>query len=185
MHQDEPNVKRPKIKSECTRETRMRTILFSSEHNNATLSNCESNESCGDVSSEKAPNVCEDVVDFMTNFNTKPASEQQQSTEESNHHEREVATFISDQKHIDELPVELLVLIFDYLSLGDLCAIRQTNKQWRQIAGYLFQQNYSTVQSLYGYKKKHAFIQLIRNICIGSLSDFPHFLDKKPDFQQQ
>lgn len=108
------------------------------------------NEIRADSTIGRSQNVCDNVGVFIANSSTKSATVEQRSTEESDQHEREVATLVSDQKHIDELPVELLIDTFVYLSIEDLCAIRQTWKKWRQTAANCFQHNYSKLEVNYG-----------------------------------
>lgn len=156
-------------------------IWFSLEHNNITSSTSESIKIRGDLTIEK-PNVNNDVGVFTANFNTES---EQMSTEESDHHERGAVSLVSGPKHIDELPVELLIDAFDYLPLRDLCAIRQTSKKWRQLAGYCFQLNYSrTLVHCRTTENVHAFTQVIRRISIHQTYQLKIFLDKKPNFQQ-
>lgn len=152
------------------------------------------NEIRADSTIGRSQNVCDNVGVFIANSSTKSATVEQRSTEESDQHEHEVATLVSDQKHIDELPVELLIDTFVYLSIEDLCAIRQTCKKWRQIAANCFQHNYSKLQVDYVNGRivirsrcrvrLDAFIQLVRKIVIHELDQFQHFLDRKSNFQQ-
>lgn len=48
---------------------------------------------------------------------------------------------------IYKLPIELLVKIFDLLSLKDLHAACQTSKLWQEVAFYCYQQNYSATRT--------------------------------------
>lgn len=158
----------------------LENIRFPSEHNNIKLPSCESNEKHGESTIDKLPNVYDDVGVFTPNSNTQNTEE-----ERSDHHEREAAPLVSGQKHIDELPVELLMDTFDYLSLKDLRAIRQTSKKWRQMAGYSFQNNYSSmIAYVRSETEVHALTQFIRRIRIRGLRSFQHFLNAKPNLQQ-
>lgn len=215
--QNEPNVKRQRIDSTLTRRiddcipnmlvmpfdehTPIEESPIITEHNNTTLLTCASS-TCDenvDLNIEESLNV-----DSTENISTKSASTEQRPIKESDYYGAEVAAVVTETKHVSELPVELLTDTFDYLSLHDLCAVRQTNTQWRRIAGYCFQHNYSFSpvyicenQGKYGLivfdwdvgrESKlfgiHGFIQLVRNIRIIGLDRFEYFLDKTPDFQQ-
>lgn len=117
----------------------------------------------------------------QTNQTTNYAKVEHRSTEKSDHYEQNVLV----PKHIDDLPVELLFDIFDYLSLKDLCLVRQTSQKWRQLAGSCFQINYSPPVVRYRIGEKlYAFTQVIRRISIKDMKRFQHFIDKKPNYEQ-
>lgn len=110
-------------------------------------------------------NLCNEGVDagessanvFNNSENYKNSSEdkipllKQQSAKKIKPNETndaEIAAGISNDEQLPDiykLPVELLADIFDYLSLKDLCLIRQTSKWFHQVAGLCFEKNYSAL----------------------------------------
>lgn len=98
-----------------------KNIRFSSKPNNTKPSTSESNDLREDATIEKPSIVNDHIGVFTENFNTNYAKEEQSPTEDIDHHEPEIVSLVSDLKHIDELPVELLI---DYLPLKDLCTKR-------------------------------------------------------------
>lgn len=109
--------------------------------------------------------------------------------------------------YIHKLPIELLVKVFDFLSLKDLHAVYQTSKLWLEVAFYCYQRNYSATRTsdydttnLYRYHVSNedscyqyehhrdimlnAFISKIQKYVFEELSDkkFQYFLELQSKF---
>lgn len=93
---------------------------------------------------------------------------------------------------IYELPVELMMEIFNSLALKDLDSVSQTSKWWQKVAHACFRQNYSFLRT--GILKKRlvftrergfeAFKQLIPILSITNTLDFKHFVNTQLEFHQ-
>lgn len=92
--------------------------------------------------------------------------------------------------YIYKLPVELLADTFDYLPLKDLCAIRQTSKWFKQIAGHCYRKNYSALVRSINMQKNielnifHGLINAIEIYGKEHLKMHKYYPNGRSEFQQ-
>lgn len=78
------------------------------------------------------------------------------------------------------MPVEIIDYLFDYLDLGSLSAIGATCKQMQQIAGHIFQRNYSGLLAYFYGSKKEWEVKIPHSKCDHAIDIkyFVPFVDK-------
>lgn len=141
-------------------------------------------------------NVLDKKAKYKRSSENQISSSKPQKLMKDEEYEIDMVADALDQEQsadIYKLPVELLAYIFDYLTLKDLCAIRQTSKWFDSIAGICFQKNYSAVVRCFSIDienglKLNAFHQLIQTIDImgsgSKYNEFEYYFNRQSEFKQ-